>query len=270
MTLPDDNEQDFDLTPDLELPETDTPEVEEVEAEVTPPAPTVDPVMETVRQLAESMKADREEQRQRRERESQPAAPAAWVDPYDRPDVIAKLDDLEDRAGYDSDARNQLRTFRRQLDDERMDYRVGQREQALRAEMQAAGQVDAVTRTLRDEARQYGDLVTEEALTTIADEVFAGQPAHVRANALNDPALRKLIMKAAAGERVLNGQVKPPNAPARPAAPPAVRSDSRAPAPKAKAEQVQMWNDPAFLAAEAESLSSSKRRQTADHEELLA
>lgn len=247
MTLPPDDLGDLlDITPEAEAPEVETPETPEVVEAAAPEAPAAPDPWEKINRLAELQAQQIELQRAQMERAAAPPPPAAWVDPYDRPENSARLEQLEEDASWNPEARKELGKLRRTLDDERLDYRVSQRETALRQELQAASQVQQVQGTLLQEARQYGELVDETALNEVMGEVFAGQADHVRANALQDPALRQLIVQAAAGRRVLAGEQRPPNAPARAPAPPTVQSVAAARTAPSKAGPGE-WADPEYM-----------------------
>lgn len=223
------------------------PEPDALESDLTPEPEVETPAaadpMAQVQEVVQMMRENAELQRQ--QLQPAPAQPAAWVDPYDRPENVAKLDELEERVTYDASARAELRAFKRSLDDERLDYRVAQREQTLRAELTAGQQVQQVRQTLQTEAMRHGDLVDVTTLHELENEVLRDSPDHVRAQALSDPKFRQIMIEAAAGRRVLSGKATPTAA--RPPVPAQVRSSDRAPAPsKARLDQ---WNDPEYLDA---------------------
>lgn len=227
------------------------PALDDAPAETLPtlPEPVTPPVdlAAQVAALTDTFRQSMEFQRQQAERQAQPAPPPAWVDPYDRPENTAKLDDLEERASFDPEARAALRTFRRQLDDERMEHRLGEREALIRQELQATQTVQTVERQLLTEATQHGDLVSGDDVQAVAAEVFRDLPTSQRAAALQDPGLRKLLVEAAAGRRLLSGkQPVAPNAP-RPAPPAQVRSGNNATPAPSKATQAN-WADPDYMA----------------------
>lgn len=246
--LPDD----LDLTPDLQeavAPEettsevtSDTPEV--IEEQPASAAPQLD-LTQQVAELVQMQKAQFEAQ-QTQARQAANPAPAAWVDPFDRPENQERLAELEEQAVYDPAAMRQLNALNRQLMQEQFRHDLEVERQTMRQEMTARQAYEQATGSLRTEASRYGELVDTSTLTEIENEVFANIPEHQRAMALQDPTMRKLLTEAAAGRRVLSGKQPNPNAPARPAAPPAVQSSSRAPTPASKATNAH-YNDAEWL-----------------------
>lgn len=244
---------DLDLTPDLTP--ADPQPVEEVTPEAvttdTPPevveaAPAQPDPWEKINQLADLQRQQLEFQMSQRQQAAAPPAPPAWVDPFERPENVAKLSELEERATWDPSALREMRSLERQWMDERTDHRMEQREAAIRQEMQGAQTYQQAKAQVLTSAQQYGDLVDVDTLNGIEAQVLRDVPQHQRALALQDPEFRDLLMDAAIGRRVRTGKQPLPNAPQRPAAPPQVQSSARGTTPPSKATQ-GMWSDPAYL-----------------------
>lgn len=243
---------DLDLTPDLnpadpqpveevtpEAVTSDTPEV--VEA-----APAQPDLTQQVAELVQLQKQEYEARLNQQRQAAAPPPPPAWVDPFERPENVAKLSELEERATWDPSALREMRSLERQWMDERTDHRMEQREAAIRQEMQGAQTYQQAKAQVLTSAQQYGDLVDMDTLNGIEAQVLRDVPQHQRALALQDPEFRDLLMDAAIGRRVHTGKQPLPNAPQRPAAPPQVQSSARGTTPPSKATQ-GMWSDPAYL-----------------------
>lgn len=247
MTMPDD----LDLTPDLNpadpqpveevTPEAVTSDTPEVEAAPAQPDP-----WEKINQLADLQRQQLELQMNQQRQAAAPPAPPAWVDPSERPERVAKREELEERAGWDTTALRELLKMDREDIEERMAHKWEQREAAIRQEMHGAQTYQQAKAQVLTSAQQYGDLVDMDTLNGIEAQVLRDVPQHQRALALQDPEFRDLLMDAAIGRRVRTGKQPLPNAPQRPAAPPQVQSSARGTTPPSKATQ-GMWSDPAYL-----------------------
>lgn len=268
--MDDDNLLDGEFTPEaLEATPEDTTPAEQDTPEVAS-SPTPEPVTAPVPDWQADLAAVARMQREQMERQNQPQvqAPPAWVDPYDRPDVIEKLDQLESEASWNDAARVQLRQYRRQIEDERINYRLQEQQQTILARTQAELGADAALSGLTRMARtELGDLVDEQTIQDVTNQVFGGNRA-LMTQALQDPAVQQLVLDAAAGRRTRMGRNTPANAPQRPPVPPQVQSSARnSTPPPPKADAVRMFNDRSYLSGVIDDLLFGKPKP--DHEELL-
>ena len=101
-------------------PEEDSP-AEPAQQPVAPPVPAPPTAMD---RMAEQMATFLERQSAPVQQQA-PVAPV-YVDPFERPENVAILADLEERAIFDVDAARQLRVLERKLDRESNDYRLNQ------------------------------------------------------------------------------------------------------------------------------------------------
>ena len=202
-------------------PEEDSP----AEPAQQPPVPPVPAPPTAMDRMAEQMATFLE-------RQSAPAvqqAPAApvYVDPFERPENVAILADLEERAIFDVDAARQLRVLERKLDRESSDYRLnqalGQERSRLTGLTTLQSQREEAYTSLKATAPYVDRGSFDTAEAAFIKDVFGGDMA-AYASAASQPLIRQQIANNAELASIkarASGRASPtakPTTTARPAA----------------------------------------------------
>lgn len=213
---------DNDAGPDEEAPVEEAEETEAAPEATLPPVPAATPFDKLTEQFATFL-----------ERQNTPApvaapAPPVWVPPFERPEIIQKMAELEEQAIFSPDAARELRLLERKALQEENTYNTNL---ALAAQRDQLLGINALT-TVRDSAynalkstASYVDRASFDAAEAeFIQDVFAGDQASYAAMAKN-PQIRKQIAnnaKVLAIETRAKTQAKPtakPTTTARAAAP---------------------------------------------------
>ena len=187
------------------------------------------------------------------ERQAAPAvqqAPAApvYVDPFERPENVAILADLEERAIFDVDAARQLRVLERKLDRESNDYRLnqalGQERSRLTGLTTLQSQRDEAFTSLKAAAPYVDRGSYDTAEAAFIKDVFGGDMA-AYASAASQPLIRQQIAnnaELAAIKGRAAGRASPTAKPSTTARPAATAATAKPAAAKANGAQGRSYS----------------------------
>lgn len=246
MTLPEsDFSANFAPDPNDAIPEEVLESPVETETDALEAAPDTTPAAEAdpygIRALAQEQREFLKLQREQVERQNAPQPQAAPKPLMQQEDWTARYDAAAEASSYDPGARQTMLRMNQELAVEAARDMQNQ----LRTETQAQFGAEGAVGTLRTEARSVlGDLIPDSVLDDVTQQVFGGNRA-LMGTALQDPAVRQLVIDAAAGRQMRAGKAAPTGAPAR--TPPPANLQSSARDTKASRTQTEMWGDTEYV-----------------------